>query len=146
MYNAPQGDALDYIELQNVTASPLDLVGVRFTAGVDFEFPSMTLAPGEYVVVAGDLAAFREQYGTSAHVSGQYTGRLSDSGEGIVLKLPSPFDAAILRFRYAGSWYPATDGGGRVAGDRGPDRRSRDVERSRELACFRSYAGWALTD
>ncbi len=112
MYNAPQGESLDYIELQNVAAAPLDLAGVRFTAGVDFEFPSMTLAPGEYVVVADDLAAFREHYGANVNVVGQYTGHLSDSGERLVLKLPSPFDAAILRFRYADTWYPATDGGG----------------------------------
>lgn len=113
MYNAPPGDAFDYIELQNVAASPLELAGVRFTAGVDFTFSPRTLAPGEYVVVAGDSAAFRERYGTNVHLAGQYAGRLSDSGERLVLKLPSPFDAAILRFEYADTWYPATDGGGR---------------------------------
>lgn len=113
MYNAPQGEAFDYIELRNVTASPLDLTGVRFTAGIDFVFPSMTLAPGEYVVVAGDAAAFRERYGANVNLAGQYAGRLSDGGERLVLKLSSPFDAAILRFEYADAWHPATDGGGR---------------------------------
>ncbi|MEN6425681.1 MAG: lamin tail domain-containing protein [Phycisphaerales bacterium] len=112
MYNAPQGETLDYIELHNVTMSPLDLTGVRFTAGVDFHFPAMTLAPGEYVVLAGDLAAFREHYGADINVVGPYKGHLSDSGESIVLKLASPLNAAILRFRYLNTWYPATDGGG----------------------------------
>jgi hypothetical protein len=112
MYNAPQGEELDYIELQNVTTVPLDLTGVRFTAGVDFAFPSMTLDPGRCVVVVADRAAFRDRYGADIDVAGQYAGHLSNGGEGIVLKLPSPFEAAILRFRYADTWHPATDGGG----------------------------------
>lgn len=112
MYNAPQGEGLDYIELGNVTNVPLDLTGVRFTAGVDFTFSSMILKPGEHTVVAGDPAAFRTRYGTAINVAGQYAGRLSNSGEDIVLKLAAPLDAAILRFRYADTWYPATDGGG----------------------------------
>jgi len=111
MYHAPQGEEHDYIELQNVASVPLDLTGVRFTAGVDFRFPSMILAPGAYVVVASDPAAFRAHYGADIPVAGPYTGRLGNSGEEIVLKLPPPFDAAILRFRYADAWYPTTDGG-----------------------------------
>ncbi len=112
MYSALEGDVLDYIELQNVTTSPLDLTGVRFTAGIDFTFPAMPLASGECVVVVEDLAAFRERYGSDIHVAGRYTGRLSDSGETLVLKLASPLEAAILRFRYSAAWQPATDGGG----------------------------------
>jgi hypothetical protein len=112
MYNAPQGDACDYLELQNVAGVPLDLTGVRFTMGVDFRFPSMVLAPGECTVVASDPAAFRGQYGADIDVAGQYAGRLGNRGEDLVLKLPSPFDAAILRFRYADAWHPTTDGGG----------------------------------
>jgi hypothetical protein len=45
-------------------------------------------------------------------VAGQYSGRLSDKGEDIVLKLAEPFDAAIARFRYDDEWHPATDGDG----------------------------------
>ncbi|MGE5294707.1 MAG: lamin tail domain-containing protein, partial [Solirubrobacterales bacterium] len=112
MYNAPEGETLDYIELQNVTASPLDLTGVRFTGGVDFVFPSMTLAPGEFVVVAGDPAAFREHYGADINVVGPYAGHLSNSGESVVLELASPLEAAILRFQYDDAWYPTTDGSG----------------------------------
>jgi hypothetical protein len=112
MYNAPQGEELDYIELQNVTTVPLDLTGVRFTSGVDFTFPSMTLAPAEYAVVVSDPAAFRAQYGTAIPIAGQYAGHLSNGGEALVLKLASPLEAAILRFRYADGWYPTTDGGG----------------------------------
>jgi hypothetical protein len=112
MYNAPEGETLDYVELRNVTTVPFDLAGVRLTAGIEFVFPSIVLEPGQCVVVASDAAAFRDRYGADANVAGQYAGRLSNGGEEIVLKLPSPFEAAILRFRYADTWYPATDGGG----------------------------------
>ncbi|HQG48962.1 MAG TPA: lamin tail domain-containing protein, partial [Sedimentisphaerales bacterium] len=112
MYNAPQGEGLDYIELFNVLTVPLDLAGVRFTAGIDFVLPSLTLEPGGCLVVAGDPVEFRKRYGGDIAVVGPYAGRLSNSGEEIVLKLPLPFEAAILRFRYSDRWHPITDGGG----------------------------------
>ncbi|MBP7053221.1 MAG: lamin tail domain-containing protein [Phycisphaerae bacterium] len=120
MYNAPQGEAMDYVELQNVRTEPLDLTGVRFTSGIDFSFPSMSLAPGECTVVAADLTAFRSHYGAAIPVAGEYSGRLSDGGEELVLKLAPPFDAAILRIHYAGTWYPSTDGHGESLTIRAP--------------------------
>jgi len=112
MYHAAEGDSLDYIELANVGDVPLDLSGIRFADGIEFTFPAMELAPGQCTVVVDDPAAFRSRYGTDAHVAGQYSGRLSDKGEDIVLKLAEPFDAAIARFRYDDEWHPATDGDG----------------------------------
>jgi len=111
MYNAPEGDALDFIELRNTGATVLDLTGVRFTQGIDFVFPEGTLAPGQYVVV-GNEAALRSKYGTTVNVAGQYSGQLSNAGEQIVLNLPLPLEAAILRFAYDEAWYPTTNGGG----------------------------------
>ncbi len=72
----------------------------------------MTLGPGEYAVVVADLSAFRSQYGTNVTIAGAYTGRFSDRGEDIVLKLARPQEAAIMRFSYSDDWHPATDGGG----------------------------------
>ncbi len=112
MYHAPQGDAQDYIELQNIGGEPLDLTGLRFTAGVDFTFPSMVLAPGECTVLVSDTAAFQLGYGTDINIAGEYAGRLGNNGEDIVLQLAAPLEAAIMRFRYSDTWYPATDGGG----------------------------------
>jgi hypothetical protein len=112
MYHAPQGSNYDYIELQNISDVTLDLTGVRFTKGIDFTFPQMQLAPGEFVVVAGDLASFRLRYGSGVRVAGQYSDNLSNNGEDIVLKLALPLEAAIMRFGYSDGWYPTTDGGG----------------------------------
>jgi hypothetical protein len=112
MYHAPEGSEYDYIELKNISNVVLDLNGVRFTEGIDFTFPPETLDPGEYVVVISNLSAFESEYGTGINIAGQYTGNLSNAGEDIVLKLPIPLEAAILRFRYRDSWYPTTDGSG----------------------------------
>jgi hypothetical protein len=114
MYNDPRGDNLDYIELQNVGAEPLDLTGVCFVEGVTFTFPAMQLAAGKCTVVVDNLAAFRAAYGSGIAVAGEYTGHLIDSGENLVLKLAGPLEAAIMRFRYRDEWYPTTDGGGKA--------------------------------
>ncbi len=112
MYHAPQGSEYDYIELQNISGTSLDISGVRLVEGVVFEFGAMVLGPGEYVVVASDTAAFASQYGGGARPAGSYTGNLSNGGEDIVLSLPWPLEAAIMRFDYVDTWYPTTDGGG----------------------------------
>ncbi len=114
MYHAEEGDALDYMELQNTGAEPLDLAGLRFTDGVQFTFGPMMLDPGGFVLVVGDLVAFQSIYGSDLPVAGQYAGRLSDRGEQLVLKLASPLEAAIMRFAYADSWHPSTDGDGQA--------------------------------
>ena len=63
--------------------------------------------------MVADPDAFRSTYGAGPRVIGQYSGNLSNDGEEIVLQLPSPYDAAILRFTYGGAWYPEADGAGK---------------------------------
>jgi len=113
MYHSTAGDRLDYVELCNTGAEPLDLTGLRFTDGIQFTFDSMKLEAGQCVVVVDDLAAFQAACGTEPRIAGEYAGHLSDGGEDIVLSLPAPLEAAVMRFRYEDDWYPATDGDGR---------------------------------
>jgi hypothetical protein len=110
MYHAPSGSEFDYIELQNIGDTSLDLTGVRFVNGIYFTFPAMTLEAGRHVVVVSNIASFQSAYGTGINVAGEYSGNLDNGGEKMVLSLPSPLDAAILRFEYSDTWYPATDG------------------------------------
>jgi hypothetical protein len=98
----------------------LDVNGVRFSKGIDFVFPAMVLQPGEYTVVVADLTSFRSAYGAEPKVAGQYSGNLNNTGEEIVLQLPAPSEAAILRFSYSNTWYPSTDGGGKSLAIRDP--------------------------
>jgi hypothetical protein len=113
MYHAAEGSDLDYIELANISDTTLDLTGVRLGRGIDFVFGATTLEPGQYVVVASDAASFRSTYGTGINIAGEYSGNLSNGGEEIVLQLPQPLEAAILRLRYSDAWHPTTDGGGK---------------------------------
>jgi len=117
MFNPAEGlpydnDDYEFIELQNIGAETLDLTGVRFANGIDFTFPSYSLAAGEYVVIVKNLTAFQARYGTGVPIAGVYDLNLSNNGEEMVLQLPAPFTAAVLRFEYQDSWYPVTDGGG----------------------------------
>jgi len=113
MYNPRTDGDLEFIELQNTSSTTtLNLAGVRLGGGVDFTFPAMLLAPNQYVVVARDAGKFSERYGPGINLAGQYDGNLSDGGDSVVLQLPAPYEAAILRFNYQDIWYPTTDGGG----------------------------------
>ncbi|MBE0534372.1 MAG: lamin tail domain-containing protein [Phycisphaerae bacterium] len=112
MYNPLAGSSFEFIELQNIGDEYLDLAGVRLDEGITFTFPEITLAGGTYVVVVNDVVAFEERYGSGINVAGEFSGNLSNSGENIVLRLPHPLEAAILRMEYSDTWYPSTDGDG----------------------------------
>ncbi len=114
MYNPAGGSDYEYVEVRNTSAAPLDISGVRIGGGVEFVFPTMTLAPGAYAVVADNLASFQQRYGAVGNVAGVFDGNLDNSGEALVLQLPEQFDAAILRFDFDDAWYPSTDGDGRA--------------------------------
>ncbi|MGI8604157.1 MAG: lamin tail domain-containing protein [Verrucomicrobiales bacterium] len=120
MYNPPATQDLEYIELRNVGTSAIGLEGVQVSGGVDFTFPSMTLAAGAYVLVVANRAAFESTYGGGFNVAGEYSGRLRNGDEEVVLQLPPPFGGAILRFSYADSWDPGTDGQGAALTFRDP--------------------------
>ncbi len=106
-------DEFEYLEIVNTSATEtLTLTGVRLAGGIDFVFPEMTLAPGEYAVVAenADALAFRYD-ATNIRFAGQYTGKLSNSGE--ALQLLDPASATILDFSFSDAWYSVTDGDGK---------------------------------
>lgn len=107
MYH-PSDPNAEYIELTNIGVEPIDLSLVRFTRGVDFTFPGVELAPGDYVLIVEDVAAFELRYGEGFHIAGQYAGRLDNAGESVELQ-----DAAgriIHSFQYEDDWYEITDG------------------------------------
>ncbi|HPC93807.1 MAG TPA: CotH kinase family protein [Sedimentisphaerales bacterium] len=109
MYH-PADPNTEFIELTNVGAETIDLNLVRFTAGVDFTFPGVELAPGEYVLVVENAALFEARYGQGFPIAGEYNGNLANGGEYIELQ-----DAAgqiIHGFRYGDRWYDQTDGQG----------------------------------
>ena len=115
MYHPPDtGDPNDpnteYIELTNVGSEAIHLPLVRFCDGIDFTFPNVELAPGEYLLVVKDRDAFTSKYGSDLPVAGAYSGSLSNAGERI--ELQDAFGTTIQAFTYDDKWYAVTDGNG----------------------------------
>ncbi|PAW66592.1 MAG: hypothetical protein B9S34_07760 [Opitutia bacterium Tous-C1TDCM] len=123
MYNPTGGNDYEFVEVQNIGSSALDLGGVRFTNGLDYTFPAGTsLAPGAYTVVARNRTAFLSRYPAAAAslAPGTFSGTLDNNGENIALTLPEPWYVHIVRFRYESTWQPLTAGNGFALSVRSP--------------------------
>jgi hypothetical protein len=114
---APSGSSdYEFIELQNIGSSALNLSGVRFTNGLEYTFANgTTLAPGAFIVVVNDRSSFLSRYpnSTSFMAAGGYNGSLDNSGETLALTLPAPWDVHILNFRFEPNWYSSASGAGK---------------------------------
>jgi hypothetical protein len=108
--NDPNDPNTEYIELKNLGPETINLNLVRFTNGIDFTFPLMSLASGEHVLVVKDQNAFEAKYGTGRNVAGEYSGSLNNGGERI--ELEDPIGQIIHNFRYSDGWRGNTDGDG----------------------------------
>lgn len=109
-------DDFEYIEVRNVSALPVDLTDVRFTKGIDFNFPpGFILQPGAVTLVVRNAAAFAARYGAGKPIAGEWGaigGRLADGGEEI--KLSYGAGTEIISFLYDDNlpWPEAADGTG----------------------------------
>ena len=104
MYH-PAGDGLaEFIELLNISRSvTLDLRGVRFTAGVEFDFANgaiTSLPPGGRVLVVRDLSAFTAVYGTNLPIAGVFANGTALSNSGELIKLEDADNNTIREYRY----------------------------------------------
>lgn len=101
----------EFLELQNVGSAAVELSGLRFTAGVEFEFvpgPTSRLASGARVVLARNRRALELRYGAIPNFGGEYAGGLSGVGE--TLRLEDGTGRTILEVEYRTAWQPTTDG------------------------------------
>jgi hypothetical protein len=99
--NTP-GEETEFIELMNISAVPIDLSGVAFTAGIDFIFPAgATLEAGARLILAATPGAYAS-----------YAGRLNNDGE--TLTLLAADGSIIVNFSYGDSapWPMSPDGSG----------------------------------
>jgi len=99
----------EFVELKNIGTSALNLNLVKFTEGIHFTFPNMTLAASDYVLVVQDANDFNAHYGGGKNIAGTYTGALANNGERI--KLEDAIGRTILDFKYSDNWIPVTDDG-----------------------------------
>ncbi len=107
----------EYVELMNIGTKRVDLMGLRFTDGLTWEFDETAsvprlLLPGQRALVVGHAAAFMHRHGTGLPVAGVFTGQLDNGGE--LLTLQNGSGAVVRSFIYddIAPWPVAADGSG----------------------------------
>lgn len=113
-------DDFEFLELRNAGDTTATLAGLRFVAGIDFDFADATvdrLAPGGFAVLAANRAAFEFRYGSTAAamvigVYGASGTKFSNGGEEVALADDRGRDR--IRFTYADRrpWPERADGDG----------------------------------
>jgi hypothetical protein len=108
----PAEDEFEFVELQNTSATAINLKDVKFTNGIDYVFGDFTLDAGQYVVVARNRDAFAQRYGTAGInlAPGNFTKALDNGQDHVVLV--DATNQTIHDFTYLDTWYPSTDGEG----------------------------------
>ncbi len=101
----------EFLELENLGSTALDLHGVAFTKGISFRFDNASiteLAPGARLLLVKNASAFADRYGPGWPVAGAYTGSLDNAGER--LRVEDRFGETILDFSYDDAWHRLADG------------------------------------
>ena len=115
----------EFIELCNLGTNRADLTGLRFSDGVDFVFPAMTLGTGECVVVVADRGAFRSRYDTNGVlVAGEFAGLLDNDGERVVLDDGKGFSLCAFSYDSGRGWPLGAAGAGHALVPLAPARKA----------------------
>lgn len=102
----------EWIELYNRGTQAVDLGGWQLVDAVAYEIPTGTvLAPDAYLVIAGDAALVQALYPEAA-VVGDFSGRLDNGGDRVLLLDANGNPADEVRYFDGGRWPAAADGGG----------------------------------
>jgi hypothetical protein len=131
MYHPATDNLLEsYVELYNSGTVPVDLSGWKLTKGIQFTFPTnIILAPGAYLVVAADRAAFTNKYPNvtnylagwpapaGAHLqledaTGQLMSEVHYSNDGDWASRILTTNGFAFYGHYGWEWYAPHDGGG----------------------------------
>ena len=101
----------EFIELKNTGTSTLDLGGIQFIRGIEYEFPSETpLKPKGFVVLSSNRINFYDRYGFLPF--DEYTGHLDNSGENIELVTAAKDTLCSIRYSDTDGWPLPADGSG----------------------------------
>jgi len=110
MYNPPDTAPLEFVELYNAGNAVAQLGGYKFVDGFKFEFPTLTLDPGKYMVVAADSQAFRNFVNIPAL---QWSsGALGNAGELITLENSVNMTIDSVQYNNKLPWDTLADGNG----------------------------------
>ncbi|MDA7881915.1 CotH kinase family protein, partial [Akkermansiaceae bacterium] len=103
----------EFIEIENIGTSQIDLSLLAIEGGIIFHFPGGTLASGERILLVKNRAAFEVRYGNTHSVVGEFTGSLNNAGDNIVLK-DVLLNLTLRDFSYSDKfpWPQGADGDG----------------------------------
>ncbi|MCA9199953.1 MAG: lamin tail domain-containing protein, partial [Planctomycetales bacterium] len=106
-------ESFEFVELVNVSNAPVNLLGVQFSQGVEFVFPSMILGANEVGVIVRNEGAFVARYGDQVRILGQFaSGQLSNSGEQLTLVDVAGENITSVDYTETDPWSEAADGVG----------------------------------
>lgn len=120
MYNPPVG-GYEFVEVQNLTATPFDIAEWELRGGADFDFPEFTSGTETFlkaferiVICETDPTTFRAAYGlpSAVRVFGPWAGTLSNGGERITLKDKNEVVRCEMRYDDDHPWPVSADGAG----------------------------------
>jgi hypothetical protein len=143
----------EWLELHNRGDVPVDLTGWTLDGGVGYGFPDGTMIhPGGYLVIAKDAPALAAKH-PGATILGDYSGRLDNGGDLILVEDPDGNAVDEVRYYDSGRWHKAADGGGSSLELRDPDSDNKVAgawspsdESSRSAWQTYTYEGVAVSD
>ena len=113
-------ERLEFIELRNISRSPLDLSGVKVNRGVVFDFSLLPttrqlLQPGETTLLVADSRAFSQRYPNvpTTRIAGQFLGQLDNAGEALRIEAADGSVIQQLTYDDRTPWPFLADGSGR---------------------------------
>ena len=109
LYLPTEQNGVEFVELLNSGDTSLDLTGVRFVDGIDFDFAESSitsLEPSERLLIVSDVAAFDAAYGAGLPVAGVFANdtRLDNSGERLKLEDATSSTIAEIRYHTESPW------------------------------------------
>jgi hypothetical protein len=111
----------EWIELYNRSGAVVDLSDWSLEGGVAYDFaPGTTLGAGDYLVLAKDASALGGKH-PGIDIVGNLSGKLSNSGESLILRDENRNPVDQVRYYDSGKWHNAADGGGSSLELRDPD-------------------------
>lgn len=118
-YHPPDSENYEFVELYNTTSNQLDLTGVQLTGGITYLFPNgFSVAPNGFALAVRNLASFAARYQATnspyyypgLNVAGPYSGKLSNSGDTVILTASNGVELCEVNYGTDEPW-PARAGG-----------------------------------
>lgn len=107
-------DPYEFLELRNVGSEAESIANARIEGpqGFVFRVPPGThpLLPGEHILIANSIDAWRDRPGRAFRVTGNLPSALPD--QGATLHLFGPLGEPVQTVTYSAEWYPSTAGRG----------------------------------